>query len=282
MQRAVSIALLFGCWLWTGCEGNKKISASKASAHVAALVETTVADVQEVRAGLPEGAKHLTSLYAGQAAPPKDDLPAVREALEKARNKVQDLRVAKSTFFALVDEQGLVVRNDQEQDLMIGKNAFESYPELRAALGGKYVETRGSMLEAAGVKGPDGQWVAASPITVDGKPRGLYLTGWSWSSYAYRLETSLRGSVRTELGGEGAKMPLLYVYLVVDKSVYGAPISPEVNARAIAEDGALGKAQGAAVYVTTLEITGRSFGLAVKRAPSLGSDVAVAVLRSET
>ncbi len=30
-------------------------------------------------------------------------MPSAREALEKARDKVQDLRVAKSTFFALVD-----------------------------------------------------------------------------------------------------------------------------------------------------------------------------------
>lgn len=122
------------------CDGDKKLSQSKAAEHVASLVETATGDVQEIKNGLPEGAKHLAKLFEGGAAP-KDDLPAVREALDKARNKVQDLRVAKSTFFALVDDQGTVLRNDQDQDLMAGKNAFQSFPGLKAALDGKYVET---------------------------------------------------------------------------------------------------------------------------------------------
>lgn len=262
------------------CDGDKKLSQSKAAEHVASLVETATGDVQEIKNGLPEGAKHLAKLFEGGAAP-KDDLPAVREALDKARNKVQDLRVAKSTFFALVDDQGTVLRNDQDQDLMAGKNAFQSFPGLKAALDGKYVETRGSMPEAAKVKGTDGQWVAAAPIQVGDKTRALYATGFSWSAYAYRLENSLRSSVRSSMPAN-KKEPLIYVYVVVDKQVFGAPVSPEVNAQAIATGDPLAKAQGDAVFSSVIEITGRDFGLGVKRAPALGAEVAVAVLRSET
>jgi len=262
------------------CDGDKKLSQSKAAEHVASLVETATGDVQEIKNGLPEGAKHLAKLFEGGAAP-KDDLPAVREALDKARNKVQDLRVAKSTFFALVDDQGTVLRNDQDQDLMAGKNAFQSFPGLKAALDGKYVETRGSMPEAAKVKGTDGQWVAAAPIQVGDKTRALYATGFSWSAYAYRLENSLRSSVRSSMPAN-KKEPLIYVYVVVDKQVFGAPVSPEVNAQAIATGDPLAKAQGDAVFSSVIEITGRDFGLGIKRAPALGAEVAVAVLRSET
>lgn len=262
------------------CDGDKKLSQSKAAEHVASLVETATGDVQEIKNGLPEGAKHLAKLFEGAAAP-KDDLPAVREALDKARNKVQDLRVAKSTFFALVDDQGTVLRNDQDQDLMAGKNAFQSFPGLKAALDGKYVETRGSMPEAAKVKGTDGQWVAAAPIQVGDKTRALYATGFSWSAYAYRLENSLRSSVRSSMPAN-KKEPLIYVYVVVDKQVFGAPVSPEVNAQAIATGDPLAKAQGDAVFSSVIEITGRDFGLGIKRAPALGAEVAVAVLRSET
>jgi len=262
------------------CDGDKKLSQSKAAEHVASLVETATGDVQEIKNGLPEGAKHLAKLFEGGAAP-KDDLPAVREALDKARNKVQDLRVAKSTFFALVDDQGTVLRNDQDQDLMAGKNAFQSFPGLKAALDGKYVETRGSMPEAAKVKGTDGQWVAAAPIRVGDKTRALYATGFSWSAYAYRLENSLRSSVRSSMPAN-KKEPLIYVYVVVDKQVFGAPVSPEVNAQAIATGDPLAKAQGDAVFSSVIEITGRDFGLGIKRAPALGAEVAVAVLRSET
>lgn len=278
LRRVAWSALLLASL--SGCESSKKLSQAKAAEHVASLVETTATDVQEIRAGLPEGAKHLGKLFEGSTAP-KDDLPAVREALDKARNKVQDLRVAKSTFFALVDEQGTILRNDQDQDLMAGKNAFASFPALKAALEGKYVEGRGVMEEAARVKGADGQWVAAAPISAGGKVRALYATGFAWSAYAYRLENSLRSSVKSGLG-TNQKEPLLYVYVVVEKQAFGAPVSPEVNAQAILSQDPLGKAQGDAVYSAAIEITGRDFGLGVKRAPALGADVAVAVLRSET
>jgi hypothetical protein len=262
------------------CQDKGKVSADHARQHAELLAETVKTDVQEVRQGLPEGAKHLAPLYAEQAAP-KDDLPAVRDALERARAKVQDLRIAKSTFFALADEAGTVLRNDQEQDLMAGKNLFASFPELRQALSGKYVETRGAMPEAARVKGNDGQWVAAHPVTVEGKVRGLYVTGWSWSAYAYRLENAARGKARSDLPSS-AREPLLYVYVLVGEQAFGAPISPEINARAILDLKPLGKLQGDAVFSSTIEITGRDFGLAIKATPLLGAETAVAVLRSET
>ena len=162
-----------------------------------------------------------------------------------------------------------------------------SYPtaygdELKVALAGQYVETRGSLPEAAGVRGrADGQWVAAEPVRQGSDVKGLYVTGWSWAAYARRLEYALAATLRSELG-EGQKLPLVYVYLVVGKDVFGAPISPEVNARAIAALSPLSNASASVATSFELEIAGREFGLAVELAPDLGKDVAVAVLRSET
>lgn len=282
-MRTTAMLMLVGCAvLSTGCDGDKKKSLAQATQHTQTLMEVVKADVEEVRNGLPKGAPLLAKLYEGDKVP-KDDLKAVRDGLETARNKTQDLRVAKSTFFALVDAQGVVVRNDQEQDQMVGKNAFTSYPGLKDALGGKYVEARGAMPEAAGVKGPDGQWVAAAPVKVGDEVRGLYVTGWSWSAYAYRLETSLRSSVKSGLKSENEKMPLVYVYVVVENATYGAPVSPEVNAKAITDQKPLAKIPGDdGSTETSLEIEGRDFGLSVRKTPLLGKDVAVAVLRSET
>ena len=112
-------------------------------------------------------------------------------------------------------------------------------------------------------------------MTVDGQVRGLYVTGWSWSAYAYRLENQLRSQVRSGLG-EGDKEPLVYVYMVVEKEVYGAPVSPDVNARAVKERNFKTPAK------LELEITGRAFGMAYAPAPAFGPDVGIAVLRSET
>jgi len=250
---------------------------------VAFLVETTKKDLEEVRRGLPAGADALGALLKSDATALTDSKAASR-ALEEARRKVQDLRIAKSTFFALADSNGVVIRNDQEQDRMAGRSLFASFPAL-ADSKTKYQEASGSMPEASGVRAPrpDGQWVAAAPVRVEGETKGIYATGWSWSAYAYRLEFALRGRIRSELMGKtGEKEPLVYVYMVVGKAAYGAPVSPEVNMKAIADLDPLSHVKGDEVFSTTIDVTGRGFGLAVKRAADAGPDIAVAVLRSET
>jgi hypothetical protein len=264
-----------------GCEDKGRVSAERATEHAATLVKAANEDLREVRAGLPTGATHLVRLFEGgkRAA---DDPKAAEDALENARNRVQDLRTAKSTFFAVVDETGFIIRNDNEEDAMAGKNLFTAFPELKAALSGKLAEARGSMPEAAGVKGrKDAQWIAAAPISVDGRVKGVYATGWSWSSYAYRLENAIRTQLRSGLK-EHDKLPLVYVFVVVDGAVYGAPVSPEVNMQEIAKLNVQSKLTGDQPFTAAIEITGREFGLAARAVPEFGPNVAVVVLRTET
>lgn len=264
-----------------GCTKPSAVSAEKAKANVVVLTKATHSDVAEVRSGLPLGAKFLLPLF-GTGKPPSDDPHGAHSALETARNKVQDLRVSKGTFFAIAGTDGIVIRNDQDQDLMAGHPLLPSFPELKAVLAGQYVESRGSMPEASGVRGrADGQWIAGQPVLQGSEVKGMYVTGWSWAAYARRLEYALSASLRSELS-EGQKLPLVYVYLVVGKDVFGAPISPEVNAEAIAKLSPLKNASATSPTSFELEIAGREFGLAVELAPDLGKDVAVAVLRSET
>src|SRR5262245_39571312 len=153
----VALVLLISA---SACTDSGKKSAEFARGHVKELVATAREDVRQVRTGLPLGAVELA-----KHLPPDGEIPAAiaREALEKARNKVADLRVAKSTFFAVVLPDGVVARNDREQDRMVGKNLLGSFPGLRPALESGYVETRGSMPEGAEVRGrPDPKGVAAA------------------------------------------------------------------------------------------------------------------------
>jgi len=273
--------LLLAAIVSFGCKKQSAISADKAKGDVVVLALAAHNDVAEVRSGLPQGAKFLLPIFA-TGKPASDDPHAARSALETARNKIQDLRVSKGTFFAVSGTDGIVIRNDQDQDAMAGRPLLPAFPELKAALAGQYVETRGSLPEASGVRGrEDGQWLAAQPVLAGSEVKGLYLTGWSWASYARRLEFALASHLRSTLG-EGQKLPLVYVYMVVGKDVFGAPISPEVNARAIAQLSPLSNASATAPTSFELEIAGRDFGLAVELAPDLGKDVAIAVLRSET
>jgi hypothetical protein len=279
--KSISIGAIFLLGVVPACKKQSAVSAEKAKASIPALAKATVEDVAQARSGLPQGSKFLLPIFT-TGKPASDNPEAARTALNTARRKVQDLRVAKGTFFAVTDEKGVVVRDDDEQDTLAGKSLLPSFPDLQSALGGKYVETRGSMAEVAGVRGrADGQWVAAAPVLQGTDVKGLYVMGWSWSAYAYRLESSLSSNLRGALA-ENEKMPLVYVYVIVDKAVFGTPISPEVNAQAIAALSPLSNASATAPTSFELEIAGREFGLAVELTPDLGKDVAVAVLRSET
>lgn len=261
------------------CTKSGEVSKQKARTEVELLAKAAVADVEEVRKGLPLGAKHLEAFFADDKA--QGDAVAAKEALESARRKVQDLRTAKSTFFLITDKSGVILRSDLEHDALASKNLFAAF-ELKGALAGKYTEARGSMPEAAGVRGPDGQWAAAIPVMKGSDVAGVYATGWSWSAYAYRLENQLRSVVKAEATESGSKLPLVYVYVVVDKEAYGAPVSPEVNAKAVKDSGLMGRATGESVVDAAQEIEGRDFGIALRRVPALGADVAIAVVRSET
>jgi hypothetical protein len=264
-----------------GCTKTGEVSKQKARGHVELLAKAATIDVEEVRKGLPLGAKQLEKFFAQEK--PGENASEAKESLELARNRVQDLRTAKSTFFLVADKAGSVLRSDLEHDALAGKNLLASFPALAAANAGKYVEGRGSMAEAAGVKGrSDGQWVAAIPVMKGSDVAGIYATGWSWSAYAYRLENQLRSTVKSEAKEAQSKEPLVYVYVVVENEVFGAPISPDVNAKAIKESGLMGRASGESVVDVAQEIEGRDFGLALRRVPALGPDVAIAVVRSET
>lgn len=283
-MRPLSLAVFVAVFVagLPGCKDTGKFSADQARQHVLFLAETVSKDVEEVRSGLPAGAEVIATWW--KSSPLEADPRAAQDSLEAAKRKVSVLRMAKSTFFAVATPQGIVLRNDQEQDRMSGKALFPAFPGLKDAVS-RYVEARGSLPEAAGVRAPraDGQWVAGVPVRVSGETKGLYVTGWAWTSYAYRLEFAVRGKIRTELMEKHQKKePLVYVYVLVDKAAFGAPVSPEVNATAITKLEPLSKVHEGEPFVSQVEIDGRTFGLAVQRAPALGADVAVAVLRSET
>jgi hypothetical protein len=281
-QCSFLLSLLLLLVAVVGCTRSAETSVAQARQHVTMLVGVTSQDVEELQRGMPEGALQLRSLYQSTLAP-KDDLDAVRKQLAKARNQVQDLRVAKSTFFSLVERDGVILRSDREPDPLSGKNLFAAFPETRQSLDGQQVKSRGEMPEAAGVRGRrDGQLVFSVPVSNGGAVVGIFASGWSWSAYAYRLQNAVLSDVRSKRKHELQKEPLVYVFVVVDDAVFGAPTAPEVNAEAIRKLSPLSKTSGETIFAAPVEVTGRQFGLAVQRAPSLGQNVAVAVLRSET
>jgi hypothetical protein len=279
--RSAGLFAFIACALaCLGCEDVGKKSAQATLTDLPVLVQAAENDVAQVRSGLPVGVKHIENLFAA-AAPEVPAFDAARDALLKAREKTQDLRVAKSTFFAIALPDGKVLRNDQKQDLMAGKSIFPAFAAIQPALAQGYLEGRGKLPEANGVKGDDGQWVAAMPVKRGADAVGYYITGWSWSAYAYRLQLALRSTIlsRTKAGG---KVPLTYVYVLVEGQAYGAPTAPLVTAKVLSEGHFGDKLKGAPSYSEAREIEGRMFGIGVAPASALGKDVLLAIVRSET
>jgi hypothetical protein len=284
-SAAVILILAFApVFTFAACADKGKESAAKAKDHVKALVALTAEDVAEVERGLPEGAKKVAVLY-DKGADPKQDLPAVRARLIKVRREVLDLTKAKSTFFALADDHGVGIRNDLEQDAMAGQSVLAGFPDLKKALDGAadYVATVGAFAGTNTPTSTDRDWVAACPVKKDdGKVAGLFFTGWSYRRFALHLQSVLVHDLGEALrdAGDTGKMPILYVAVFDRTGVYSAPKTPPVDEKALADLGLVDRTASGPVD-GTLTITDRPFGYAAARAPRLGPEVGVAVLRSE-
>lgn len=281
LRRYISLLIFATAAFASACTDKGKVSETKAKEHVERLAQVADEDVEQLRVGLPLGAKALGEAWdLEEGAIPEPGF--MRARLDKVRDGRRELAMAKSTFFALTDSTGQVLRSDQDPDVLAGKKLDESFPALRKVLEGETIETFGVMPELQGSRsGPDEQWLVASPVRdEEGKVRGAYVSGWSLERYAHRLEYALKSDVTKEASEGSGKIPLTYVFVFRGKNVYGAPITPAVNEEAL-EALDLPAATRNGVFHRQLEIAGRNFGVAAMRVPKLGDEAGVALIRSE-
>jgi hypothetical protein len=283
MHRAALALLPIVISSLPACTDATKVSEERAGANAEKLAALAEKDVEEIRKGLPLGGKKLGEQMAGPDA--NEILPTrARGMLKKTREAVIDLQLAKSTFFAVTDPAGQVFANDQEVDAMAGKNLLAAFPAIAKAKDG-YIETMGKMDETRGVKaGEDIAWVAAAPVTSpDGNLKGFYVTGWSMRRFAHHLEEQFKSDMRQEASksGNASKVPLIYVFVLVGDKPYGAPITPDVSHQAVEALALSSKVTPGTTYRTHIDVTNRTYGLGVRRAPALCDTCSVAVLRSE-
>jgi hypothetical protein len=264
-----------------GCKDQAKESAAHAAQNATDMATLVDKDVGEVERGMPEGAKRLLPLVAGGADPQKD-VAGVRKALGRVRRDVMDLSIAKSTFFALADANGVAIRNDLEEDVMAGQNLFAVFPALARAREG-YVTTTGVFPNASAKNGPDRDWIAGVPVKQEsGVTAAIFVTGWTYRFFARHLQESLKDRLTEEArkSGDDSKMPVFYVAVFDKTGVYSAPLTPPVDEKALSGEDLVGKT-GSGAGQGTLTITDRAFGWAAARTPKLAPDTGVVVLRSE-
>lgn len=272
----------FGASAITGCKDQGKISAQGAAENAGWLATLADKDVEEIERGLPEGAKRLAGMIAKTPEIPKDPAQA-KTAILRARREVPNLNVAKSTFFALADENGVGIRNNLEEDVMAGQNLVGIFPDLKKSLAGAFVTTTGAFPGAATNQGADKDWIASTPVKDDsGKLLGLFVTGWTYRRFAYHLQESLRTDLSEKIrkSGDNGKLPVFYVGVFDRSGVYTAPRTPPVNEKALV-DADLATKTASGPYQGTTSITDRTFGIGAIRVPKLGPDAGIVVLRSE-
>jgi hypothetical protein len=207
----------------------------------------------------------------------------VRSGLRRIRAEVPDLTVAKSTFFALTDVQGVALRNDLEQDVMAGQNVVAIFPGLHKALEGSFATTTGHFPANPPPSPPDRDWMAAAPVMGDhGQVVGLLLTGWTFRRFANHLQESLRHDLQEALlkAKDTGKLPILYVMVFDSTGIYAPPMTPEVNEKALADLDVEAKTANGPVR-GVINITDRDFGYAAVRVPRLAPDMGIALLWSE-
>lgn len=277
----LKLALALAVAPLSGCPSTGAANGHAAATHATELVSMTEAAVRAIRKGLPRGATRLSSSWQTGARFADDPLEA-RRALTFARKGIVELSQPMSTFFAIVSG-GVIIRNDQAVDEMAGTSLYEAFPALRGQRA-PYREAVGDLVAARAVADrPDAQWVASSDIRDgEGNPVANYITGWSWSLHAQQLENRLRAAVRARRAQETDNMPLLYCFILMDKSVYSAPHTPSVHRKAIADFSPMNKLSAKGRFSRQFEVDGRTFQLAVEAIPLLAPGVGLGVLRSET
>ena len=268
-------------WLsLSGCRNKEEELKGKLLPALDEVLPLVDRDTKQVREGLPKGAALMTKHLDEE---PAADLEGVKRAIENARAGVDELEVAKSSFFIFVAPDGMVLRGQTEPDLPAGKSLTDAVPEAKKFLDedAGLVEVWGYMEGLRGVnKGGDKQWIVGHPVkSSDGKLLGAFVTGWSLRKYAEYLENHVKIHLTKTAEDPKKPIPLVYVLLVKGKEAYGAAVTPVENATAVAELGIVDKVKGGS-HESVIELDGRRFLLAAKPMPALGEDVAVVLLMS--
>ncbi len=262
------------------CSDDGAASVEQASWTLTQIRPLIERDVKQVKDGLPQGADLLSRHLADD---PGADPAELQRRIKAARENVQDLAFSKGTFFSFTTPDGTVLRSESDPDRLVEKNVLGPFPALKKALdpGAGVVFTSGEMEETRGVRtGPDLTWVAAHavPAKEGAAPRGLFVTGWSFRAYAFYLEEAARRALSDEARKqEKNRTPVAYAYLARSGKVYGAPVSPDINAEALAKADVSAKAKDGP-WRGTIPIDGRIFGVAAERVPELGEDTTLAVI----
>lgn len=276
----VSSSLLFTQLTGTlvvGCTDKGKLAQDAASEAVDIALGLATRDTDQVRKGMPDGAKILEKRLP---ADPVGNRLEVEQAIKAARENVDILINAKSTFFSFAGVDGVVLRSEVQIDELAEKNILSVYPSLAKALepNAGLVEAYGEMDAIRGVKkGNDSAWVVAHAVAggEGGKPRGLFLSGWSLRHYAGVLQSAMRTHFdeKSKSAEKTSEAVHAHIFILKGRGTYGDPEAPDENTTEVQNLDILPKL-ASAEFRAVKEIEKRTWGIVAKKAPQFGDDAA--------
>jgi hypothetical protein len=283
--------LAVGATATVGCKSKAQKQAEAAVPDVTRL-EKLLAErhVDSIARALPPAAEALGAKFGDKVISPTEG-PNLFPIFEELRNKTDDLRSAKRSYYAIVDLGGEIVSVDDPNWLVIGRKASVAFDKLDAILTGKEKYAAG----AGRYGGADPEAMTlfeAAPIKRGDKIIGGLLCAWEIHEAAEDMQRQLQ----TELAMKTVKpktrakakdkyqlvldTPDLWVATFNEKYVWlqeGVPQTLEDGAKTI---GLFEKTKNGA-YSGTFDVLNRGWGVAAKRIPALGNGFGVAVLRHE-
>ncbi|MBL8721135.1 MAG: hypothetical protein JNL79_34440 [Myxococcales bacterium] len=240
--------------------------------------------VQGLARALPQAAKDLGAKLAGV------ELDKEAVAFVAIRDKVDDLRSAKRSYFAVVDQGGEVQWVDDPNWPVVHRKIAVGFPAVQEVLDGKSPFAKG-IGRYGGADEAATTFVEAAPLAkADGTKLGALVACWE----AHDAAEDLRRQLLTQLLQKTAqpmkrvkakdKLKLMldqpdvwvgifrgqWLYLQEDAP---QPLEEALQALAFADKTKAGAWSG------TFDVMNKGWGGAAKRVPSLGADVGVVVAR---
>jgi hypothetical protein len=283
--------LALGATATVGCKSKAQRQADAAVPDVARL-EKLLAErhVDSLARALPAAADELAKeLGDGELTP--TGAPAIGAKFDGLRDRKDDLRSAKRSYFALIDPGGEIVWVDDPSWLVVGRKAGIAFGGLADVLAGKAKYSTG--FGRYGGADPEAlTFFEAAAIVRGGTTVGALLSAWEVHEAAEDMQRQLQ----TELAMKTVKpktrakakdkyqlaldTPDLWVAIFSDKYVWlqdGAPQTLEEATKGIGLHANTAKGP----WSGTFDVLNRGWGAAAKRIPALGADIGVAVLRHE-
>lgn len=273
-----------------GCKSKAQKQAEAAIPDLARL-EKLVSDrhTDSLARALPLAAAALAAKVTSTLS--QEEAKVVGPAFDELRNKSDDLRSAKRSYFAITDVNGDIVWVDDPNWVVVGRKLAVAFPAAKELLDGAKPYAAGS--GRYGGADPEALTLFEAATITKGDARvGLLVSAWE----VHEIAEDLQRQLQTDLAMKTVKpktrakpkdkyqlaldTPDLWVAVFSKDYVWlqdGAPQTLEDGVKSIG----LHAKTAAGAWSGTFDVLNRGWGAAAKRLPALGPDLGLAVLRHD-